>query len=48
MTPEEAYAKIKKEDFPALRKFIEITASGETIPDIVDAIIPPIRYIRKL
>jgi ubiquitin-activating enzyme E1 len=47
MTPEEAYKKIKGEDFPPLRKFIEITASGETIPDNVDAIIPPIRYIRS-
>lgn len=48
MTPEEAYKQIRGVDFPPLRKFIEITASGETVEDNVDAIIPPIRYIRKI
>jgi ubiquitin-activating enzyme E1 len=47
LTPEEAYRLIKGADFPPHRKFIELTASGETVGDMADAIIPPIRYIRK-
>ena len=47
MTPEEAYRLMRGADFPSHKKFIEITALGETLPDMADAIIPPIRYIRK-
>lgn len=47
LTPEEAYKTIKGVEFPGQKKYIQITASGETVPDNADAIIPPIRYMRK-
>ena len=47
LTPEEAFKTIKGVDFPGNKRYIQITASGETIPDNADAIIPPIRYLRK-
>lgn len=46
LTPEEAYKQVKGEDYNPIRKYIEITASGETL-DGVDAILPSIRYNRK-
>ena len=46
LTPEEAYRQVKGEDYNPIRKYIEITASGETL-DGVDAILPSIRYNRK-
>ena len=47
LSPEEAFKAIKGTEFPAKKKYILITASGETVPDNADAIIPPIRYSRK-
>ena len=47
LSPEEAFKAIKGTEFPGKKKYIQITASGETVPDNADAIIPPIRYSRK-
>jgi ubiquitin-activating enzyme E1 len=47
LTPEEAFKSIRGTDFPGNKRYIQLTASGETIPDNLDAIIPPIRYMRN-
>ena len=38
------YEKISKEMIPKSKKFLEITASGESIKDGVDVIMPVIKY----
>jgi ubiquitin-activating enzyme E1 len=45
-TPEQAFLKIKGFELNQLRRYIELTASGET-DDGIDAMIPSIRYKRN-
>lgn len=46
LTPEEAFKQIKGFEINPLRRYIELTASGET-DDGVDAMLPSIRYRKK-
>ncbi len=47
MTPDECYKKDTGQEYPAYKKYIEISASADT-EDGSDALLPPIQYIRNI